>query len=214
MKRTYEQSLTFFNKRNTDKRGEGREWYKTDEKDIHLIIESILKHCPDLKYKLWIDPCAGDGIWEKVIKGFGLECESFDIEPKADFVHRADFFSTASYLEDVFILGNPPFSLVSKFVDKALTLASECYFLGGSQLLTGKLSTKVSLLHRFEGREGNQKDKRSKLLFEDTLGKKVPVWCCGALFDRNEHKKFSREGQGFATSVKCICVEDERVVAL
>lgn len=62
MKRTYEQSLTFFNHRNTDKRGEGREWYKTDEKDIHLIVESILKHCPDLKYKLWIDPCAGDGI--------------------------------------------------------------------------------------------------------------------------------------------------------
>ena len=145
-----------------------------------------------------------------------MTCLSFDIEPKSSSVLKQDFFDFNDVREDLFIVGNPPFSMVEKFVEKALTLVPECYFLGGSQLLTGRLSSKVCELHRFEGREGNQKDKRSKLIFEDTLGKKVPVWCCGALFDRNEHEKFSRTGEGvsFATSVKCVCFEDERVIAL
>lgn len=214
-KRTYEQSLTFF-KRDTAKRGEGREFYKTNPDDVEKIVNTLLTWHPRLHEKLWLDPCAGDGVWGKVIEKHGVTCLSFDIEPKSSSVLKQDFFGFNDVREDLFIIGNPPFSMVEKFVEKALTLVPECYFLGGSQLLTGRLSSKVCELHRFEGREGNQKDKRSKLIFEDTLGKKVPVWCCGALFDRNEHEKFSRTGDGisFATSVKCVCFEDERVTVL
>ena len=71
------------------------------------------------------------------------------------------------------------------------------------------------LLHRFEGAEGNQKDVRSKIAFIDTNDKKVNVWCCGAIFDKNKHEKFIRgkelkEGY-FRTSVQCFCKEDDRV---
>lgn len=215
MKRTYEQSVTFF-KRDTKKRGEGRELYKTNPDDVEKIVNALLTWHPRLHERLWLDPCAGNGVWGKVIEKHGVTCLSFDIEPKSSSVCKQDFFEFDAFRNDLFIIGNPPFSMVGKFVEKALTLVPECYFLGGSQLLTGRLSTKVCELHRFLGREGNQKDKRSKLIFEDTLGKKVPVWCCGALFDRNEHEKFSRTGDGvsFATSVKSVCIEDERVTVL
>ena len=118
--------------------------------------------------------------------------------------------------EDVFIIGNPPFSELKKFVNKALEISNECYFLGGSQLITGGLSDKVSLLHRFEGSEGNQKDLRSKITFIDTDNKPVIVWCCGAIFDKGGHDKFSRGKEmkdgHFRTSVQCFCQEDDRVV--
>lgn len=216
MKRTYEQSLSFF-KRKTDERGFGRELYQTPINVIEKIVSNIIKNKPELKNKLWIDPCAADGRWEKIIKQFGIKCKSFDIEPLNDTVEKQNFYNYVPD-EDVFIIGNPPFSELQKFVDKALSITDSCYFLGGSQIITGKLSNKVSLLHRFEGVEGNQKDKRSKINFIDTNGKNVYVWCCGALFNRELNNNFIRykelKENCFRTSVQCYCEIDERVILL
>ena len=217
-KRTYEQSLSFFQVRHTKERGCQRELYKTPVESIEKIVTSILEKRPDLANKLWIDPCAGDGRWEDVIKSKGIRCRSFDIEPLCESVVKCNFYEMSDFDEEVFIIGNPPFSELKKFVNKALTIADDCYFLGGSQMITGSLSDKISLLHRFEGAEGNQKDKRSKIIFEDTNGKHVVVWCCGALFDAKEHDKFIRYNTQnencFRTSVQCFCENDERVVEL
>jgi hypothetical protein len=213
MKRTYEQSLTFF-KRETNSRGFGRELYKTPLDTIHKIVSSLLQYKPELKNKLWIDPCAGDGRWEQVIKQYGIDCKSFDIEPLNDTVLKQDFYDYNT-LEDVFIIGNPPFSELTKFVEKSLSIADTCYFLGGSQIITGKLSCKTELIHRFEGYEGNQKDKRSKLIFEDTNNKDVIIWCCGALFNNDNHPSCIRydsfKDNCFRTSVKCYCEIDKRI---
>lgn len=215
-KRTYEQSLSFFQTRNTDKRGESRELYKTPKDIIEQIVDNIIERRPELKSKLWVDPCAGDGRWEEVITSRGIRCKSFDIEPLSDNVEYCDFYKMEKFDENVFIVGNPPFSELKKFVNKALEISDECYFLGGSQLISGGLSDKVSLLHRFEGAEGNQKDFRSKIIFIDSNDKPVIVWCCGAIFDKNIHEKFIRGkemGDGyFRTSVQCFCKEDDRVV--
>lgn len=216
MKRTYEQSLTFF-KRETDTRGFGRELYKTPTDVIHKIVQSILKIKPELKNKLWIDPCAGDGRWQEVIEQYGIKCQSFDLKPLNDKVIRQDFYEYNT-LEDVFIIGNPPFSELTKFVDKALSIADSCYFLGGSQIITGKLSHKTKFIHRFEGYEGNQKDRRSKLIFEDTNNKNVIIWCCGALFDNEAHTSCIRHeslrDNCFRTSVKCFCENDKRIITI
>lgn len=215
-KRTYEQSLTFF-KRNTNNRGEGRELYKTPVHLIKQIVESLLMARPDLVKKVWVDPCAGDGRWGKVIKSYGIKCLSYDIEPLTEDVIKGDFM-TLSVPDKSFIIGNPPFSKLKEFINRALVLTNECYFLGGSQVIAGTLSNKVSLLHRFEGYEGNQRDKRSKVKFVDTLGKEVLVWCCGALFDGFNHTKFRYSDElvkgSFRTSVKRYCIEDTRVISL
>ena len=53
--------LKQFSNRNTDKRGNGRELYFTPINTIEKIINSLIINKPELKNKLWIDPCAGDG---------------------------------------------------------------------------------------------------------------------------------------------------------
>lgn len=218
MKRTYEQSLSFFQTRHTEKRGCNRELYKTPLYIIERIVDSIIEYYPQLKDVLWIDPCAGDGRWEEVIKSRGIRCKSYDIEPLVDSVTQLDFYEMKPFDESVFIIGNPPFSHLKKFVEKALSISDKCYFLGGSQLITGGLSSRVEFLHRFEGAEGNQKDIRSKIIFEDSNGKNVVIWCCGAIFSKDDHSLFTRHGElgenTFRTSVQCHCENDERVVAI
>lgn len=218
MKRTYEQSLTFF-KHNTATRGNNRELYKTPHKVIRDIVDSLLQEYPDLRDKRWIDPCAGDGRWEQTIQEFGIKCKSYDIQPLNKNVLEADFLTSVYQGDDLFFIGNPPFSLLKRFVSRALSMAESCYFLGGSQLITGGLSDKVALLHRFYGAEGAQKDNRSKINFIDTNFKSVPVWCCGALFDHIGHSKFDRSKEqrddfDFAASPKCFCFMDSRVISL
>lgn len=214
MKRTYEQSISFFANRKTTNRGNNRELYNTPYNIIFSIISNLLIVYPFLTNKKWIDPCAGDGRWAEVIKEFGIECDSYDIEPLNNKVKKQDFFTSTTY-KDCFYIGNPPFTMVKQFVDKSLETADLCYFLGGSMLLTGSLSDRVKLLHRFEGFEGNQKDKRSKVLFEDTNNEKVIVWCCGALFTNELQNKFQRKeylvDKSFAVSPKQFCIEDTRV---
>lgn len=204
-----------FFKRNTKNRGEGREVYITPYNVIENIVDSIIFHYPELKSRVWIDPCAGDGRWEEVIKSRGIKCQSYDLQPLNDNVKQADFLIKEDYGENIFIVGNPPFSLLGKFVEKALKLTDKCYFLGGSQIITGKLSTKVDLLHRFEGFEGNQKDLRSKVLFKDTNNKDVAIWCCGALFDRGVNRNFIRKTykteKNFRVSIQNYCEPDDRV---
>ena len=109
----------------------------------------------------------------------------------------------------------PPFSLVGKFIERAFEFTDKCYFLGGSARLTGSISNKVSLLHRFEGYTGNQKDLRSKVIFEDTNGEDVSVWCCGALLDKNVNNKrfeiIKDRHSGFAVGAISSAIPDERV---
>lgn len=217
-KRTIEQSRTFF-KRETDKRGDGRELYITPIPVIEQIVSSLIKERPELKERIWIDPCAGDGRWEEVIKKYGIDCLSYDIEPMSVNVYKSDFLNT--YYKSntkLFFIGNPPFSLLKEFVNHSLDITDCCYFLGGSQIITGTLANKVDLLHRFEGYEGNQKDKRSKISFIDSNGKNVIVWCCGALFTNKEHNKFNRDEtqteNSFRVGVKSYCNSDERVIIL
>ena len=211
-------SKNFF-KRYTAFRGENRELYFTPINTIEKIIKSLVTLRPELREKTWVDPCAGDGRWEQVINGFGIKCYSFDIKPLTSFVTKRNFLKdNYSEFKNIFFIGNPPFSLVNEFVDKALYLTDSCYFLGGSQIITNSLSSKVSLLHRFEGFEGNQKDLRSKIAFTDTLNKELLIWCCGAIFNKRFHKNFKMEEEksltNFRVSIQNYCMPDERVAVI
>lgn len=217
MKRTPEQCKTFFI-RQTDKRGLGRELYQTPYSIIEQIVDSIIENKPELMNKTWIDPCAGDGRWEEIIRKHNIKCRSYDIEPLNDNVIKQDFYTAKFDDDNLFFIGNPPFSLLKDFINISLTFADSCYYLGGSQIITGTLSSKVDLLHRFEGCEGNQKDKRSKIQFIDTNNNTVNVWACGAIFDNASHKPFKRSEEynndSFRVSIKNYCQNDNRVIVI
>lgn len=75
------------------------------------------------------------------------------------------------------------------------------------------------MLHRFEGYEGNQKDKRSKLIFGDTNNEDVLIWACGGLYTREDrYERFNRVKEmlenSFAVGVKTYCKIDERVIKI
>ncbi len=169
----------------TSTRGENRELYYTKKEDIRRIICDLLEKIPALRDYKWVDPCAGDGRWEEVAREFNVKIHSYDIEPQADFVEKLDFLG--SYWNDktpLFFIGNPPFSKLKDFMIHSLCYADFCYFLGSPQVMTNTLGPNVLILHRFEGYEGDQKDKRTKLIFTDTNGNDVKVWTAGALFGR------------------------------
>lgn len=219
MKRTKEQALSFFQTRKTETRGEDRELYKTPPDLIDKIIDSLLSKYPELKEKVWIDPCAADGIWLERAKLKGIKtCINYDLKPLKKGVKKQDFLTLKKVPDNCFIIGNPPYSMVKEFINKALELTDICYFLGGSMKLTGDLSRKCKMLHRFEGAEGNQKDFRSKATFKDTHDKNVIIWTCGTLCDNKEHSPFVRfkeqEDKTFRVGIYNYCKQDSRVVKL
>lgn len=115
---------------NTKYRGEGRSLYITPTGIIKYVIEDLISKFPDLKTKLWIDPCAGDGRWGKIASVYGIECIGYDIEPLDPNVHRLDFLNQRLPITDnIFIIGNPPYNLADKFVNRALSVTDMCYFL-------------------------------------------------------------------------------------
>lgn len=184
----------------TESRGEGRELYKTPPETIIKIVKDILEYDPSLKNKLWIDPCAADGIWEKSTKDLGIKWKSYDICPLDDKVIKQNFYEMQPQ-ENIFIIGNPPFKQLKKFIKKSFELTDKCYFLGGSAGITGSLAPKVEMLHRFENYDGKQKDKRSKLCFTTTNDEYFPIWCCGAIFNKNLDNPKFEDGEGFAVSI-------------
>lgn len=203
-----------FFRRETQYRGKGRELYFTPKETIEKIVNDLIEYDKTLLNRTWVDVCAGDGRWEDVIRSKGIKCLSYDIEPLNDKVKKQDFFKMGK-MENIFIIGNPPFSLLKPFVYKALILTDMCYFLGGSQVITGRMSIKVKMLHRFVGYEGNQKDNRSKLSFIDTRNKELLIWCCGGLFVNHLYtnllhkKKFI--DNSFRVSVQNYCILEERI---
>lgn len=184
----------------TETRGEGRELYKTPPETIIKIVKDILLYDPSLKNRLWIDPCAADGIWEKSTKDLGINWKSYDICPLDNIVIKQDFYEMKSK-ENIFIIGNPPFKQLKKFIKKSFELTDKCYFLGGSAGITGSLAPKVEMLHRFENYDGKQKDKRSKLCFTTTNDEYFPIWCCGAIFNKKLDNPKFEDGDGFAVSI-------------
>lgn len=206
-------SKEFF-KRNTHNRGNGRELYFTPTETIEKIVKDLILYDNTLKDRVWVDVCAADGRWGEIINSKGIKCLSYDIEPLSEKVLQQDFLKMGK-MENIFIIGNPPFSLLKKFIWKSFILTDMCYFLGGSQIITGQLSRKVKMLHRFVGYEGKQKDNRSKLIFKDTLNNDILIWCCGGLFVNrlypNLIQKECFEEKSFRVSIQNYCLMDNRV---
>ncbi len=126
-----------------------------------------------------LDPCASDGRWlkeEGVYKGI-----SIDILPTVKQVKKQDFLTLnkGDLPEEIkTIVGNIPFSLLDEFVEKALELTGDCYFLVSGDTILKHFPDNIEHIYIFSGLEGNQKDNRSRCEFDVPFLIKSALWCC------------------------------------
>lgn len=122
------------------------------------------------------DPCASDGRWLKQ-QGW-----STDVLPMSAEVEQQDFLTTTKAQFQArglkHIVGNPPFSLLKAFVNHALDLAGECYFLVNGDTIFKHFPNQIKTIYIFNGLEGNQKDYRSRCEFDVPFLIKSALWCC------------------------------------
>lgn len=178
---------------------------------IEKIVADLIEYKPCLKCMKWVDPCAGDGRWEEVIKSYDIAVESYDLKPLKPEIRQNDFLDNKANLDYCFIIGNPPYSKINQFVKESFKHTNLCYFLGGSARLSGVISSKVEMLNVFLGYEGKQKDRRSKIKFDDTLGEEVLVWSCGALFSKDEEFSKFKDGDYYRVSINKRIARDRRI---
>lgn len=122
-----------------------------------------------------LDPCASDGRW---LDNKGV---SIDILPMRSNVEKMDFLSLKKYelpKKIKTIVGNLPFCLLDEFVEKALELVDDCYFLVSGDTILRHFPENIEHIYIFSGLEGNQKDNRSRCEFDVPFLIKSALWCC------------------------------------
>lgn len=147
--------------------------------DLWLTPQQVINDffaLTQLDLNLCLDPCASDGRWLKT-QGW-----SIDVLPMTKFVDQRDFLTlTKSEFQAKglkHIVGNPPFSLLKQFVNHALDLAGECYFLVNGDTIFKHFPHQIKTIYIFNGLEGNQKDYRSRCEFDVPFLIKSALWCC------------------------------------
>ncbi|MCQ2735420.1 MAG: hypothetical protein MJ212_05690 [Alphaproteobacteria bacterium] len=146
--------------------------------DLWLTPKDVIKkffEITKLDKNKCLDPCACDGRW---LDGKGL---SMDILPMKKNVLKQDFlkYQKSNLPENInTIVGNIPFSLLDDFVEKALELVDDCYFLVNGDTILKHFPNNIEHIYIFSGLEGNQKDNRSRCEFDVPFLIKSALWCC------------------------------------
>lgn len=108
-----------------NRRVTGKEQFYTPEQLAIQLTQTIASVVPDFSSRTIIEPAGGTGSFLKAAKQLGAtKLVSFDIEPKADGVIKADFlFADLKTIQSAVTLSNPPFgrnnSLSIPFFNKA-----------------------------------------------------------------------------------------------
>lgn len=137
-----------------------------------------------------LDPCASDGRW---LNNEGL---SIDILPMKKGVVKKDFLTfTKDELPPNIktIVGNLPFSLLDEFVNKALELVDDCYFLVSGDTILKHFPNNIEHIYIFSGLEGNQRDNRSRCEFDVPFLIKSALWCCIVHITKKEQPSWTVE---------------------
>ena len=122
-----------------------------------------------------IEPSAGCGAFSDFFEG----CESYDIDPKRDYIIKADFLSVPlTYRKGRLFIGNPPFgyrnNLAIKFYNKCCELGDFIAFILPISQLENNLQ-----FYKFD------------LIYSEDLGvveySGVPLHCCFNIYQRPHH---------------------------
>lgn len=128
---------------------------KIDFTDLWLTPQDVIDNffeVSKLDKNVCLDPCACDGRW---LKEKGL---SMDILPMDKNIIKQDFLTLPNVPANIkTIVGNVPFSLLDDFVNKALELTGDCYFLVSGDTILKHFPNNIEHIYIFSGLEGNQK---------------------------------------------------------
>ncbi|MDR0676162.1 MAG: hypothetical protein LBF97_03870 [Elusimicrobiota bacterium] len=91
------------------------------KKELAKYLTSIIKE--KCKYKLALEPSAGDGSFSNLIN-----CIAIDIDPKNKNIIKQDFLTFDKSFKDLLVFGNPPFgkrsNLAKKFIKKSIKIGA------------------------------------------------------------------------------------------
>jgi hypothetical protein len=134
MKITRKQAL-FISKENLDKRSKIQDFYQTPAEAVELFLDHPAIKDTILKSSTILEPCCGKLSIVKVLKKYGYRVKFYDLYQKGSYKLK-DFFKEKKHYDC--IITNPPFMLLSEFLDHALKISDSVYFLLPLNYLHGK----------------------------------------------------------------------------
>lgn len=146
--------------------------YYTPKELAYRLCSKTLEVIGEDKIYDVIEPSAGTGSFSD----FFEQCESYDIEPKRDYIIKADFLKlNLEYMRGRLFIGNPPFGdrnwLAVKFYNKCCELGDFIAFI----LPISQLDNPISL-YKFD------------LIYSEDLGvaeySGIPLHCCFNIYKR------------------------------
>ena len=163
---------------------------KIEFTDLWLTPQNVIKQffeLSGLNKEECLDPCASDARW------LGSKGMSIDILPMKKNVIKKDFLKLKK--EEIsskikYIVGNLPFSLMDKFINKSLDLVDNCYFLVNGDTIFKHFPNNIKDIYIFSGLEGNQKDNRSRCEFDVPFLIKSALWACIVHITKEKQKKW------------------------
>lgn len=119
------------------KRVNVKDQYYTHPDIAQQCIQELLKHLPETRDSVWVEPSAGDGAFFHSIP-YDIQKIGLDIDPKAPDILVQDFLSWNPTIEHqsntpIVVIGNPPFgrqsSMAKAFIAKSVSFASVIAFI-------------------------------------------------------------------------------------
>lgn len=153
--------------------------YYTPKELAYTLCRKTIEIIGDKNIYDVIEPSAGCGAFSD----FFEECESYDIDPKRDYIVKADFLTVPLiYRKGRLFIGNPPFgyrnNLAIKFYNRCCELGDYVAFVLPISQLNNNLQ-----FYRFD------------LIYSCDLGvieySGVPLHCCFNIYKRPESGKFN-----------------------
>ena len=104
-------------------RKDDRDFYQTPFPATRALIEFL--NPP--KDQVILDPCEGKGAITQILREYHLPYKGIDLYPQLSSTEEQDFL----HYEESYklIIGNPPYYLKNDFIEKALTLAVDVWFI-------------------------------------------------------------------------------------
>jgi len=184
-----------FNK--TGKNRDSKDQFFTKPNVAEECIKNIQKHIKMSENDLIIEPSAGSGSFSDILVKEYKNIESYDIEPKKDYIKEQDFLelNTENYqnFNKIHVIGNPPFgrqsSLAKHFIKKCCSFSDTISFILPKSFR--KLSYQKSFLLNFHLIEEYEIEKNAF-----TIDKKVHhVPCVFQIWEKKDTNREIEEGQ-------------------
>ena len=155
--------------------------YYTPYETMKYCVDKTLEILKEYKIDSFLEPSAGEGIFNDYLIEKGYDIIAFDIEPKKDNIIQTDFLTyDIEYKENRCIIGNPPYgvrlNMAQKFYKKSVEIADYISFiLPISQLWNTNSMYEFDLIYS---------EDLGKILFSNSK----KVHCCLNIYKRPNNK--------------------------